>query len=464
MRIPLVLTLAGALAGVILIVVVAQALIAPDLPLITEAVFSHEVISPNADGMEDIAVFSYTVSKTVTVSFTFEGSTGAVFAFRERALRAPNDYQVAFSGVVDGFSLPDDSFPDQVILRRVIPDDIYTWRLVAIDAASGAQDERTGTLVIEGGDVPLPNISEFTVSPTDFTPNQDGINDRTQINLFLEQDADLSVYLLPPNGGQPLYLAERDEETLPHERGRHLYDYDGGVDLNADPPPDGEYTLMAEAQDAVGQQVRRSAVVTIRNGGKPFAEIVSQTAGVSVIFETRPWEERFFASRDLPGDLIVRPTDPDILSRTTITMPVGDLLVFMLTVENYSDVPIRTTGPQPGTVYEWDQRDSTLGATEEPGAWRVGIDCTTATIDYPWRWSLGSDDTLDVVTDPDTGIVYRYLPPGERAVVWGAIRMTRVEVRNPQTCWAGLIHEEVEVSLRNSRVGPREIRLVDANS
>jgi hypothetical protein len=36
-----------------------------------------------------------------------------------------------------------------------------------------------------------------------------------------------------------------------------------------------------------------------------------------------------------------------------------------------------------------------------------------------------------------------------------------VENFNPQNCWAGLIHEKVEVSFRNSRVGPREIELVD---
>jgi hypothetical protein len=50
-------------------------------------------------------------------------------------------------------------------------------------------------------------------------------------------------------------------------------------------------------------------------------------------------------------------------------------------------------------------------------------------------------------------------------VVWGAIRLTDLEIRqNPQNCWAGLIHEDVEVSLRNSFVGAREIELVDPNA
>jgi hypothetical protein len=61
--------------------------------------------------------------------------------------------------------------------------------------------------------------------------------------------------------------------------------------------------------------------------------------------------------------------------------------------------------------------------------------------------------------------VHYYVPPRTQVVVWGAIRMTRIEKRqNPQTCWAGLIQEDVEVSLRNSYVGARDIELVDPDA
>jgi hypothetical protein len=69
---------------------------------------------------------------------------------------------------------------------------------------------------------------------------------------------------------------------------------------------------------------------------------------------------------------------------------------------------------------------------------------------------------LEKIENPTTGEMFTYLPAGERSVVWGAIRMTDIEeLQNPQNCWAGLIQENVEVSLRNSVVGQREIRLVD---
>ena len=116
---------------------------------------------------------------------------------------------------------------------------------------------------------------------------------------------------------------------------------------------------------------------------------------------------------------------------------------------------------QPGTSCpesDWTQRAATFGLYDESGAWRVGIDCTTAASDYPWRWSLGTDDVLITETDPATGEVFQYLPVGATSVVWGAVRMSVLEARNPQNCWAGLIHEDVEVTSQN--IGPRSIELV----
>jgi hypothetical protein len=294
-----------------------------------------------------------------------------------------------------------------------------------------------------------------------FTPNQDGIADRVGINVYVAKEAELDVYLTQQNT-DPIYIPRRLEDYEDVEGPRmYTYDYDGGVDLNANPPTDGEYLLVARSQDDVGQQVQRTTTLTIRNGGKPRAQIVPQPTGATVVFEVRPYEERFYSTRGQLGDLIDPPTDPQSLNLNTVTMQVGDLLVFKLTVENYGEVPIRTQGVPPGVVYDWDQRAATFGEFDESGAWRVGIDCDTADTDYPWRWALGDSDSLVAEENENTGDVYYYLPPHARSVVWGAIRMTTIETRNPQNCWAGLIHEDVEVTETNNRVGPRQIELVD---
>ncbi len=458
MRIPIWLSLIAALVALVVIVIIGQALIAPQRPLITGAGFAPTTITPNADGSDDVTIFSYGLSRNAHVTITFTGEDGSVYGFRQDEPRIPDDYQVAFSGVVDGFTLPGEALGDQTIVRRLIPDGSYTWRLQATDE-SGATDERSGTLVIQNGDDTLPQLTDFSVFPPTFTPNQDGIADRTAINVFLSKDAVLTAYLLGQDGTQ-YALAERQNEVLLNKYGRHLYDYDGGLDNNVDPPPDGTYQVVASAQDAVGQVVQRTSSLTIEDGGKPYAQIIPQTTGATVVFEQRPWEERFLTTSDHPGDLITPPDDPASLSMNTIQMTVGDLLVFKLTVENYGKVPIRTTGPAPGTVYEWNQIATTLGYPEEAGAWRVGIKCSTSISDYPWRWALGDNSTLQTAVDPVNGNTYHYLPAGARAVVWGAVRMTDLEAYNPQYCWAGLIHEQVAIDPVNNNVGARQVELV----
>ena len=50
--------------------------------------------------------------------------------------------------------------------------------------------------------------------------------------------------------------------------------------------------------------------------------------------------------------------------------------------------------------------------------------------------------------------------PGERATITGAITITDVPARNPLYFWAGLIHEDVEISNVNNRVDPHFITIV----
>ncbi len=460
MRIPVWITLIVALVSLGAVLVAGQALLQPDLPLITAAEFSLEAISPNADGSDDIAEFTYSLSRAASVSLALENENGETYFFRKDQPRTAGDHAVLFSGVVDGFTRSGETIAGEVI-RRLMPDGNYSWRLSAVEDGSGETHESVGKLVITGGDSPLPELRNFTVSPETFTPNQDGIDDRAQINLYLSKPAQLTVYLQTADGAQ-IFIPERKDGRQAGEPGRHAYDYDGGIDQNIDPPPDGTYTLIAEAQDAAGQIVRQTTELTIRNGGDPQAEIVPQSSGPDVVFVTRPYDDVYFSAAEGLGQSIIMPDSPADFSVSAVTMPVGDLLVFRLTVENYGDVPIRTSGPPPGTVYEQKQVAATLGWYDQSGAWRIGIDCDTATRDYPWRWAIGTVENLTSETD-SSGNTYYYLPPGQRSEVWGAIRMTELIVaRNPQQCWAGLIHEDVEVSIRNSRVGARDVELVSS--
>src|SRR4051794_32681261 len=174
MRIPIWLTVIAALVALAVIVVIGQMLIAPSLPLITAAAFAPETITPNADGSADVTILSYGLSRNAHVTVTLTDTAGQTYNFRQNEPRIPDHYSVAFSGVVDGFTLPGEDFSGQKIVRRLIPNGTYTWRLQAVDDA-GNSDERSGTLVIADGDQALPLLPEFSAYPKVFTPNQDGI-------------------------------------------------------------------------------------------------------------------------------------------------------------------------------------------------------------------------------------------------------------------------------------------------
>lgn len=426
MRIPRTLTIIFSVIILAAILAVGYVISRPRGLVITDAEFGLSAISPNADGDNDVTAIHYRVRRQSLVSIYFEDAAGRRYVFRDQEPRARGKYDVLFSGVVDGFTLAGEEVKGEV-LDRLLPDGEYTWVIEAQDAATGRVDQATGTLLVQAADPLLPDLWEFTISPETFTPNQDGLDDRVWINVYVPKAANLQVFLIN-NEGQRIFIPESQDAQSPGEKGRHSFEYDGGIDNGSNPPPDGTYTVLVESTDDEGQRVRREGRLTIKDGGVPYAEILAQPVGDTVHFSAE-------------------------------TVLIGDVLMFELTVENYGDAPIRTTGPAPGYIYDQDQLYSSTGYYVESGAWRVGINCDTCLTDYPWRWGLGSQDDLTLIES--NGQPHYYLMPGQRAVVSGGIRLLNViEARNPQEFWAGLIHEDVRITDNNNRVDPHWIEIL----
>jgi hypothetical protein len=393
-----------------------------DKPLLSQVSFSTERITPNADGDTDVLIITYHLDRSAEVSIYFEGQDGNRYYFRDHVHNAPSvekPYQVYFAGVVNGYVLPGEAFEGFTVEKRVLQDGVYTWVVEATDG-EGITEQASGTLTIADADIALPELRGFSVYPPTFSPNRDSIKDRATINVDLTKDVEeLTVYLTGEDEKR-YHVMEKEMATPLNEAGWHEFDYDAGVDNGADPPPDGTYTVIMQAQDQVGQWTMATSTLTIENGGVPRAYILNAEV---------EWSDE--------------------------TLPLSDTLYFTLTIENDSVVPIRTSGPPPGTVYDSDQNYATLGEYEQSGAFRVAIHCETSPIDHPWRWAVGGPD--DLVTD-DEG--HRYLPAGKRAIVTGGIRFVDyVEARNPQYCYASLIHEDVEISTVNYRVAPVFLRI-----
>lgn len=460
MRISPMITVFAALITLILVGIVGARIVQPDRPLLTDVSFSLNAISPNADGVEDVTEIKYVLNRPAQVSITFTNQdSGVVFHFREQAARPPNTYQVLFSGVVEGYTLPGETI-EGVVERRLMPNGRYTW-LLSVQGENGESATQSGELTISGTDPRLPIMNSFEVAPQIFTPNQDGYDDRIAVNLYLAKEAELTVWLENDQNG-PYYIAERtDGARRPGEEGARTFDYDGGVDNNMTPPPDGEYRLIAVAQDKEGQRVRREVHLTIKDSGKPNAEIVAQSTGRTVTWESHPYEDVYFTNAETPGKAVEPPTGVQS-TLAVITLPQSDLLIFSLTISNYGTVPIRTIGPFPGTVYQYDQTDAAMKSASDreaiSGAWRVGVQCERSESSYPWRWALGTPETLTTVERD--GETLWYLMPGQKTLVWGAVRMTRlIPTRNPQKCFVALIHEDVAIPPLQNRVGEIDVKL-----
>ncbi len=386
-------------------------------PLLEDVSFTPDILTPNADGVADVAKIDFTLNRSANVSITIYDQNGRPFIFRSPTPAGDETYTVYFPGVVEGYVVPGEVYEFQ-ILKRTLPNGVYTWEILAV-TDKGETAKVTGALTIENADTVLPGIHGFSVSPNKFAPNQDGIDDRVQINLFLEKDVESSQVYLEGEDGIPHHIPEDEKLVETNMRGLHSYDWDGGIDAGNEPPEDGMYTLYAHTRDRVGQQVTISNTLEIFNAGMPRAYILNG-------------EVKYSAT----------------------TMVLSDTLCYTLTVENDSKAHIRTTGPWPGAVYRSDQNFNTLGWSEESGVFRIGMDFDTSLRNYPFRWGIGTPG-VDLVQIDD----YWYLPPEARSVVTGCVQVVEVPVRNPLYYWMGLIHEDVAIAQVNNRVDPNFVTI-----
>ena len=412
------------IAALLVVVAVAMGyfIVKGDSSLLRDVTLDHQYITPNADGDQDATTIHYELSDNATVSIYFENEDGERFYYRQEEPRGVGQYQVAFSGIVKGYDLPGEAVEGE-ILARLLQNGDYTWTIAAVDR-SDRREEISGPLTIALADTELPEMRNFTLDKHEFTPNQDGIDDRVQIQFFLSKEViSTRVYIIDLKGAE-LPVAEVERGVEVGSPGRHYFDYEAGVDNNATPPADGLYPIVAIAEDAEGQKIRVEDSLTLLYGGVPRAEIISPAAG-----DTVEW--------------------------SATAAPLCDTVTITLTVQNYGSTPIRTSGPEPGMVYDSDWNYNTVGWHTESGAWRVAVGYENELSNYPYRWAIGNPEDLEKIGD------HYYLMPGERAVVSGSIRLVGpFGERNPQPIWAGLIHEDVEISQFNNRVDPRQF-LVD---
>jgi hypothetical protein len=394
-------------------------------PLLYDVSVAPDAITPNADGDQDVTEIRYSLRRPANVDIFFDNANDERFYFRNQQRRAAGDYDVLWGGVIDQpYTLETDAGPQEV-LSWVLPGGVYTWTIQATDDRGG-QSAISGAITLSATDNEIPQLHNFAVVPDVFRPNQDGLRDDwVSVSYYLTKDvASLLLYVIDPNNPTLRYFIEETPGLVkPTERGYHDYRYEGGVDLNAEPLPDGDYRIVAEARDLAGNAVRVERALRIEEGGKPRADV----AGGEI---------------DWQGEM-----------NRVVFVPLGDKLCFQTVVANESAVPIRTTGPWPGAEYRFTENSNTLAAREDEswfqqaGVWRFGVNFDTTGIDFPFRWAVGRKEDLERrVID---GEEQWYLMPGKRGLVHGCIVIDEKPPVGTRLWWGGLIHEFVEVANNN---------------
>jgi hypothetical protein len=368
------------------------------------------------------------IGQPANISIYFVDASGKRHYFRKNERRSRGDYKVYWNGGTNDPEVRQVEGGSMLLESHVLPDGDYTWVIEAVEP-SGRTDKAEGKITLSEGDPALPEIHNFTVMPQEFTPNQDGLHDRVGIGYYLLKDASrVDVYLKPlqPPPGKSLlrYPVAEDPTKSVSQTGKpgyHGYDYDGGVDLGAEPPPDGEYVVYADAEDKVGNRVVVSSTLTIKEGGKPRANVVGGEID---------WQDE---------------------TNRTVSVLLGNTFCFTATVQNDGPVPIRTSGPWPGQTYKFSENYNTLGVREDEkswlqqaGTWRFGVNFDSTGVDFPFRWAIGRPEDLEKRTVD--GQEQYYLMPGKRGQVNGCLQMDAVPAVGTQFWWGGLIHEQVEVA------------------
>lgn len=360
-------------------------------PLLSDVrIAPHTTISPNADAIEDITELFYRIGQPAMVTIAFEDGTGNRYLWRDNEPRAPGAYQVLFGGVIDGMVLPDGQY-------RVV--------LTATPTEGGDPQTVEAMLAVADGDSDPPAIRNFTLTPGTISPNRDGVNDVATISYSLSKEVSrVSAYLLDAEGER--YPLPPDLLRNPTDAGGHSQQFDGGVSLGAVPPPDGAYTIWLEVWDNVGASDRVSTTLTLENGGLPLVQITRH--------------------------------DVEFSNQTLL---LGDTLYFTTTVTNVGFAPIRTHGPEPGTVYESGENYNNFNEPIRDGSFRLGLDFEGNPVyngqRYPYRWQLGSTDDLTEIEGE------YYLMPGQEVTVTGGLTMMALPPRQAPGFWIGLIHENV---------------------
>ncbi len=222
---------------------------------ITAVAAEPATISPNGDGFADTTTITYTLSGTATVSAALVDAVGDSLADLLPAVRqTAGPHTIAFDGLAQ-------------------PDGVYRVVFTATDSRGAAATADVEIVITR-------TLVSPSLSPAVFTPNGDGRADELRVAFVLSAPATVRLRVL--RDGK--WVATLANSTF--EPGKQTVIWDGAKRIGV--APDGPYTAVIEATDAIGTGaaalpfVRDANPPKLRLSPKPARLWVTEAATVSV--------------------------------------------------------------------------------------------------------------------------------------------------------------------------------------
>ena len=297
-------------------------------PTLTGASVSSTVISPNGDGRADTVALRLTGSNgarrwVATVAPLSAGAAGS-------PIRTITGSGAAMATTWDGRN----------DAGNVVPDGPYRIRLATFDAAGNTASRSFGIAV----DTRAPSL-QLTVTPAAFSPNGDGIADRTVIRWTSSERASGTVAILSGSGVLRHW-------TLTNTVGGAAA-WDGRTTTGL-AVPDGHYRVRVQLRDRAGNLTTTVAIVTVDRTLRAVS-----------------WSGGFFPQ---DGDRLARTSRLSVTLARTATVNVRIVDAAGVTVRAVWTNRTFTAGTR---SFTWDGRTSS-GAYAPPGRYVAIVTATSS--------------------------------------------------------------------------------------
>ena len=210
-------------------------------PRIENVKLSNPYFSPNGDSRKDNTEISFHLSDNYAVNMPVtiiavdkEDKETAVIA--QDIELEPGEHSITWEGSISPLHVSGEG-GRLVSAGEVLPDGSYYIRLTASDTAGNIGTCEPQTVVV---DTVPPSIESFAASPNPFSPNNDGIKDKTYFSYALSEPCNTELNIFRDNGA----ILFRDYRQYDVTKGGYKWDGAGfhGEILGEEHP----YSLIAE--------------------------------------------------------------------------------------------------------------------------------------------------------------------------------------------------------------------------